>query len=229
MKNFKILTRSKLQKFGLALARLRGSVVCESVRGGCTSIEITNEGNGWHVHAHSLVDVRWLDMEKLSKKWGRLVGQNFAIVKIKDVRQQDYLKEICKYVVDGSELAKWPAEQIMEFVSAIRGKNMFFSFGNLRKLAPAIRAEIKANKQPHPVCECGCGKFIFTDQLAEERKAIEREARAAASENVRRVGQMLSRYDDTNGTAIQLHQVLHTPNKTSNASHFRTHGELRSR
>jgi hypothetical protein len=134
------------------------------VRGGCVSTEITNEGNGWHLHAHMLIDVRWLDMEQVSKKWGKIVGQNFAIVKIKDVRAGDYLQEICKYVVEGSELAKWQPDQINEFVQAVRGLRMFNSFGSLRQLAPQIRQEIFAQKPPPTVCACGCGKFIFESE-----------------------------------------------------------------
>ena len=135
-------------------------------RGGCVSTEITNEGNGWHLHAHMLLDVNWLDMDEVSTTWGKLVGQNFAIVKVKDVRDRDYLREICKYVVEGSELAKWPAEHVNEFVQAIRGLRMFNSFGTLRLLAPQIRAEIEAAKPAAPNCDCGCGEFIYESEIA---------------------------------------------------------------
>lgn len=228
-RNFRILTKKRLRDFGVALAKLRRTTVCEKILGGCVSWEITNEGKGWHLHAHCLIDVRWIDINELSRVWGRLVGQNFAIVKIKDARDTEYLTEICKYVVEGSELAKWPAEQILEFVNAIKGKRFFMSFGSLRKLAPLIREEIAANKQPAPVCDCGCESFKYSDNLAEEVQSISREVeanralRAAASRRPSFVA------DDNSGKAIQPHFALHIPDKISSGENFRTHGELRSR
>jgi len=163
-RNFPILTHSKIRQHTKLLAKLRRSKIFRRVRGGCCSTEITNEEHGWHLHAHMLLDVRWLNMAAVSIKWGKLVGQEFAIVKIKDVREADYLHEICKYVVEGSELARWPAEHINEFAQAVRGLRMFSSFGSLREMAPQIRAEIAAQKPPSPVCECGCSDFYFEDE-----------------------------------------------------------------
>jgi hypothetical protein len=125
------------------------------------SIEITNESHGWHLHSHWLIDCRWLDMPEISREWGRLCGQEFAIVKILDCRDTEYLQEVTKYVVEGSELAKWPAEQVAEFVSAIRGRRFFFAFGTLFKLGKEIRAELAAEKPERKPCECGCGDFLF--------------------------------------------------------------------
>ena len=163
-RNFPVLTRTIIRKHTAKLAKFRRSSCASAISGGCCSTEITHEGCGWHLHAHLLVDVRWLDMEKVSVTWGKLVGQNFAIVKIKDVREKEYLQEICKYVVEGSELAKWEPDLINEFVQAVRGLRMFSSFGTLRDLAPQIRAEIFAGKPPSPICKCGCGKFIFESE-----------------------------------------------------------------
>ena len=90
-----------------------------------------------------------------------MCGQEFAIVKIMDCRNQDYLQEVTKYVCEGSEMAKWPPEQIHEFVAAIRGRRFFFAFGSLFKLGKEIRAELKAAKPASQPCACGCNDFIF--------------------------------------------------------------------
>lgn len=174
-RNFPILTRTKIRQFQKCLASLRRRKLCERIRGGCMSIEITNEGNGWHLHAHCLLDVRWLDMERLSRVWGKLVGQEFGIVKIKDVRGKDYVKEVSKYVCEGSEISRWPAEQVLEFVTAIRGRRFFFAFGNLRELAPAIRAELAANAAPQKVCDCGCEEFIYEDETTSVLNELRRQ------------------------------------------------------
>lgn len=84
-KNFPILTRRKIKMHNVAFAKLRRTTVFEKVLGGCRSVEITNESRGWHLHSHCLLDVRWLDMPEISRIWGKLVGQEFAIVKVKDV------------------------------------------------------------------------------------------------------------------------------------------------
>jgi hypothetical protein len=171
-KNFPVLTRKIIKWHTVQLAKIRRSKCFAMVKGGCVSTEITNEGNGWHLHAHMLIDCRWLDMEQVSLTWGKLVGQNFAIVKIKDVRETEYLQEICKYVVEGSELAKWQPHQINEFVRAIRGLRMFNSFGTLRELAPQIRQELFAQKPPSPICKCGCGHFIYEDEATSVSREI---------------------------------------------------------
>jgi Replication protein len=181
-KNFPILTHKKIREHTAKLAKLRRSKCFKEVKGGCVSTEITNEERGWHLHAHLLLDVRWLEMPEVSKTWGKLVGQNFAIVKVKDVRQADYLHEICKYVVEGSELAKWHPEHLNEFVQAVRGLRFFNSFGSLRDLAPQIRRELFAQKPDSPVCKCGCGEFIFQ---TEEQIAVADARRLAGNKRSR--------------------------------------------
>lgn len=164
-RNFPILTRSKIREHQRNLARIRKARCFEKVKGGCVSVEITNEDNGWHLHSHWLLDVRWLNMEQVSQAWGALVGQEFAIVKVKDVRETDYLKEVSKYVCEGSEIASWPAEHILEFVTAIRGRRFFFSFGTLFKAGASIRAELAAQKPEVQPCECGCSEFIYESEI----------------------------------------------------------------
>ena len=183
-KNFPILTRSKLKSHKAKLASLRRRKIFRSVKGGCVSVEITNEGNGWHLHSHWLLDVRWLDMSRISQIWGQMCGQEFAIVKIMDVRNRDYVKEVSKYVCEGSELASWPAEKINEFVTAVRGTRFFCAFGSLAAMAPEIRRELHANKPQAQPCECGCCEFVYeneTQAVVSEIRALQRKGRLPKS------------------------------------------------
>ena len=174
-RNFSVLTNRKLKEHSQALAKLRRSMCFEKVRGGCVSMEVTNESRGWHLHAHWLVDARWVDAQALAVTWGNLVGQEFAVCCVKDLRdRKQYQKEIAKYVVKGSEMAKWPAEEIHQFVRAVKGRRFFFQFGSLFKEAAAIRRELAAEKPERAPCECGCSEFMFED----ERQALIRELRA---------------------------------------------------
>jgi hypothetical protein len=113
-----------------------------------------------------------------------MVGQDFAVCRIYDVRQADYVREVCKYVVEGSELASWPADEINQFVQAVRGRRFFQSFGSLRKLAPQIRAELEASKPAAKVCDCGCADFCYeteTQAVVNELRSMERSGRLRPS------------------------------------------------
>jgi hypothetical protein len=173
-KNFPVLTHRAIRQHQVSLAKFRRTTVMEKVRGGCVSTEITNEGHGWHLHAHWLLDVPWLDMPEVSVAWGKLVGQNFAIVKVKDVAGREYAHEVCKYLAKGSEIASWQPDQINEFVRAVKGIRFFASFGSLFKLGPQIRAEINAQKNPPAFCECGNDHFVFRTEVAEILKELSR-------------------------------------------------------
>lgn len=172
-KNFPVLTKRVIRDHQKNLARFRRSKAFAEVRGGCVSVEITNEGNGWHLHSHWLLDVDWLDMVAVSKTWGELVGQSFAIVKVKDVRAKDFVHELCKYLAKGSEIASWAPDHIHQFVEAIRGRRFFFSFGALFKAGAKIREQLAFMKRSPEPCECGSREFTFED----ERQAIINEAR----------------------------------------------------
>jgi hypothetical protein len=181
MRNFEVLTKREIRFFKKALLRLRHKKIFKKVRGGCCSIEFTNEDRGWHMHAHLLLDVRYIPMSELARIWAKTLGQKIAIIKIMDCRDRAYIKEVAKYVVEGSELARWPADQINEFVTAIRGINFFTSFGNLRKLGPQIREQLAFQAKEKFKCECGSRRFSFKGTSSPEeveREEVFREARA---------------------------------------------------
>ena len=178
-RNFPILTRSKLREHLKNLQRFRRTKLFSSVKGGCVSVEITNEGRGWHLHSHWLCDVRFLDIVEISKTWGDITGQEFGICYIKDVRDKSFVQELLKYLVKGSELANWPAEQILEMVTAIRGTRFFFSFGSLFKQGKEIREQLKFMQKPKAKCDCGNTDFIYETEL----QAVLNELRKAKRKN----------------------------------------------
>ena len=177
-KNFPILTRRKIRRHSAALRLMRRRDSLKKMRGGCTSVEITNEGNGWHLHSHWLIDCDWLVMPEVAKDWAQIVGQEFAVCKVMDCRGKEYVQEVSKYVCEGSELAKWPAEKLNEFVRAIRGLRFFFAFGSLFALGPAIRAELEAQSKPPPECDCGESAFVYRSETDEVLHEIQVATRA---------------------------------------------------
>lgn len=138
-------------------------------------MEVTNEGRGWHVHFHLLVDANWVQASALAIVWGKLVGQDYAIVKVKDCRGSEYLREVTKYAVKGSELASWSADQLREFISAFSGVRFFGVFGSLFGKRTEWSEWIKAIREIKPLCECGCNvwRFLSPEELLweEETKA----------------------------------------------------------
>jgi hypothetical protein len=155
-----------------ALRNLRRSKVARGWRGGCWTLEVTNEGKGWHLHFHLLIDADYIDSQQLAKAWARQVMQDFSIVKVKDVRQADYLREVCKYVVKGSEIAKWSSLDVSQFVSAFKNQRTFGIFGSLY----AQNAEWKktCEELTQKACTCAvCNSQEF--QYLEESEFIWRQ------------------------------------------------------
>lgn len=174
-RNFDRLTPGKIKEHQQALVKLRRQKIFEPVKGGCYSVEITHE-KGWHLHSHWLVDARFIPIQEISVEWGKLVGQDFAIVHISDLRDKSYLQEVLKYVVKGSEMLKWSALDIIDFVESINRKRFFFAFGSFFKMGAMIRQELKDRKEKHimecPSCESQKLEFHDSDFI---KKSIARE------------------------------------------------------
>lgn len=141
------------------LGKLRRSKCFKSVKGGFCSLEVTNEGRGWHVHFHLLIDTPWLCMPQICEVWARLVGQDFAICKIKDCRGAEYLQEVTKYAVKGSELAAWSGDEIALFIKAFTGVRFFGVFGSLYAKRTEWKEWLEALTDIKPVCACGCNSW----------------------------------------------------------------------
>ena len=154
--------------------RLIRRKIARNWKGGLWSMEVTNEGKGWHVHLHLLVNAQWIDNAELARQWADLVGQDFAIVKVKDCRSADYLREVTKYAVKGSELAKWTGEQITHFVNAFTGGKNFGVFGELYGKRTEWREWIKSLGATKGLCECGCSEWEIynADQWAMHKRYL---------------------------------------------------------
>lgn len=166
-RNTKLMSRDLLRHTMKGFGKLRRQKEWKTATGGCVSMEVTNESKGWHVHLHVLVDARWIAGGILSQRWGELMGQDYAIVKVQDCRRFEYLNEVTKYVVKASEMAKWPAEEIAAFIGSIKGVRMFAPFGSLYKLQRQIKRQIEAEKPEAVPCECGCGQFFYDTETSD--------------------------------------------------------------
>lgn len=168
VRNTDILTRSYVQKLKRSFSLLRRSPVFRNVSGGFYRIEITNELRGWHVHFHILVDARWVDSGELARGWAKRVGQDFAIVKVKDCRADDYKRELTKYLCKPSSLDKFTGEEFAMFIRAFTGVRTFGVFGKLYAKRTEWAEWIKTIREARPACACGCEEFkVFSPQELE--------------------------------------------------------------
>jgi len=167
-RNTEALTRDHVRNFRRNLSKLRRQNFADNWKSGTWSLEVTNESRGWHLHAHLLVDSRWIDSAELSKAWASLVGQDFAIVKVKDGRKEDYLRELAKYVVKSSQLAGWKDLEIAEFMDSFHGTRSFGVFGSLVGERSRWKKELRELRRKRSTCDCGCSKFTVTDSRIDE-------------------------------------------------------------
>lgn len=177
VRNVNDLTPEYIRWFKDSWGRLRRSQFAKDWRGGIYSLEVTNEGRGWHLHLHALIDADWIDSKELARNWSKLVGQDFSIVKVKDARRGDYLNEVAKYAVKGSDLARWSGEEIAQFVDAFEGSRTFGIFGSCYGKREEWKNHMKELRDRPMTCDCGCSLYrVFSEQEWEWEK-IKRENR----------------------------------------------------
>ena len=180
VRNSAAITKDYVQWFKQSFSRLRRTKFARNWRGGFYRLEVTLEKKGWHLHLHALIDAGWIDARRLSETWAKIVGQEIAIVKVKDVHNREYLAEVTKYTVKGSQLAGWQPEQIAEFIDAFQGVKTFGVFGSLYGKRTEWRAWLDAIQGEPIKCACGCEKFkiLSPNELAWENLRREGEARS---------------------------------------------------
>ena len=161
VKNIPDLSAAHLGQLKNWFARLRRRKICSNWVGGFYSLEVTNEGKGWHLHLHILVEAKWIDKAQLSAEWNSVTNGFGRIVHVRDCRGTDFLQEVSKYIVKGPQLAAWPAEQIKTFVQAFSHKRTFGVFGSLYAKRTQFAEFIAQLKQGHKQCDCGCSIFRY--------------------------------------------------------------------
>jgi hypothetical protein len=161
VRNIKEMTRGHVQEFKKWILALRRSKFARSWKGGLYSVEVTNEGKGWHLHAHLLVDVRYVAHASLKTEWLRVTRGAGKIVWINDARSVSYLKEVTKYCVKGSQLAAWSPDKVRQFINSFSGVRTFGVFGSLYNARPQFAKHLEEVTAEQRTCECGSCNFKF--------------------------------------------------------------------
>jgi len=178
-RNSAALTAGDVRTFKRNFSRLRRRKFARNWRGGFWRLEVTNEKRGWHLHLHALVDCAWIDSGKLASEWADCIGQEFSIVKVKDVHCRDYLAEVTKYTVKGTQLASWSPAEIAMFLDAFSGQKTFGVFGSLHGKRTQWREWIDSLQARQSACECGCAEFQILSPNELAWQILRRESEAA--------------------------------------------------
>jgi hypothetical protein len=161
VQNFPDLDFERVKWIKGCFTKLRRRIFAKNWEGGFWSLEVTNEGKGWHLHIHALIDAAWIDGRELSVEWSSVTSGMGYIVKVKDARNQEYLSEVSKYVVKGSQLATWSSDEIVQFVDSFSGQRTFGVFGSLYKKRTEFKEWLDSIMSQNSVCDCGCATFRY--------------------------------------------------------------------
>jgi hypothetical protein len=161
VKNVPDLTKAHVLEFKKWFSNLRRTAFARNWLGGFYSLEVTNEGKGWHLHLHALINARYIDKFLLSEKWSKVTNGMGRIVEVRDARQKNYLAEVTKYAVKGVQLAAWTGQEIATFIDAFTGVRTFGVFGDLYGMRTRFAEWFKMVRDQKPLCKCGCSQMHY--------------------------------------------------------------------
>lgn len=167
------------------------------VRGGVVAFEVTKGDHGWHPHAHSLIDCRWLHVSESAPRIGatreewaakgkraaKECGEQWSLcverrggVKVRRCWSDasggigGAVAEVLKYSVKGSDLVTM-ADDIGPLIDVLDRTRLLASWGTFYR-HPAIK---RARSAP-AMCACGCSNWL-PESVCENREL--RESRRA--------------------------------------------------
>lgn len=161
----------------------RRKIIASRVKGGVATFEVTNKGEGWHPHLHSVMDCRWLAIhtpepnrhdskeateekcrraqEELSAAWADCIGQPLAVVWVRRVYGNSIVREVLKYAAKGSELLESP-DPIAPMLRVLKKTRTLSGWGSLYPLpSPDIDSDPKVGCD-----QCGAIKSWIPTEIA---------------------------------------------------------------
>jgi hypothetical protein len=177
--NVPTLTSAYLKWCRKKLSQFRRRKIFGTAVSGLWAMEITNEGRGWHVHFHLVVDCGWIDVRALSAQWQSVCGDGSRIVWIEDATRgglkANLPRYVSKYASKGFRPQDWSGDQFCEFVRALKGGRTFGVFGKLLGKRKEWREWLTEFVRTKKTCECGCCVKQFYSHQEWEWKQMKRE------------------------------------------------------
>lgn len=165
VRNLKRIDAGELELLKKAWVSLRRSKLFEKVSGGFWSMEITNQGKGWHAHIHAVLDSQYLDQSQIERAWSKRIGQEMSIVDIRELRGPDPLKEVVKYTSKPTQMIHWSDDDLRQFLDVAPSLRMFGVFGTCYKQRSEFREFNDELKSESGFCECGCNSWKILDAV----------------------------------------------------------------
>lgn len=111
-----------------AIAKLRRRDLFKNCRGGALTIEVLPKPDGWHIHAHLLVDAPYMPWKQLQNEWSDIIGVKDPHVSIQAAECDAARRYVAKYA-GKSIVAEVGDPAIVRWFEAIKGKRMWGTFG----------------------------------------------------------------------------------------------------
>jgi|HubBroStandDraft_1064217.scaffolds.fasta_scaffold12753_2 hypothetical protein len=195
MKNVDDLSSGGVRQLRRAFGKLRHRKLwSKSVRGGVATVEVTNIGNGWHPHLHTVIDCHWLAWKtkpplpkdpialkkekytnaaiELEAAWSKCLGQATSSVKVKRADRFTITKEVVKYTVKAEDLVESEG-RIGDLIRALDSCRLMTTFGtahgqkvkDIRLAAKAEAKRLRSEATPQEENQRCCGGGPFiTDE-----------------------------------------------------------------
>lgn len=164
-RNVDVLTADYVAACKKSLAKFRRRRLFRHVTGGLWAMEITNKGNGWHLHFHLVIDSPWMDVRLISEAWAESTGDGSNVVWIQDASRgglrANLPRYVTKYCGKGFRPHDWTPEMLAQFVASVSAGRTFGVFGSLLGQRETWREFLQATRTARRACECGCTGFHY--------------------------------------------------------------------
>jgi len=111
-----------------AFNKLRKRPLFKSVVGGAYNIELKPKDTGWHIHAHVLLDCKYIPYQQVFTEWKKIIGHNCPQIDIRAAVTKEARAYQCKYAVKASDFDRTPGS-VVDWYLATKGTRLFTTFG----------------------------------------------------------------------------------------------------
>ncbi len=131
------------------------------VRGGFYVFEATwkSKSGQWHPHLHVVIDHEYMPHRALRRLWQGLTGDSSILHIHRIANREAAAHEMAKYAGKPQDLDSLPAQQIREWMVAVRGARLVSKFGDCYGKGPVVEEEF--DHKPARACRVSIPRLAF--------------------------------------------------------------------